>query len=158
TYRLDIIPYEAGKGNPYADEGMFHYERTYFCHKKVGPNEDTYICPAKTFGKPCPICEERTRLSRDPEADEAVLKSLRPKERQLWNVFVYDQADKGVQVWDVSDWLFGKHLRAKVQKCEKYESFADPDDGWTLDIGANQESGDGMTWFTFQDIEFLPRE
>ncbi len=56
-YRLDFMPYVVGKGNPVASEGDEFYERKFFVHKNVGPDEDWVICPAKTFKKPCPICE-----------------------------------------------------------------------------------------------------
>ena len=29
--RIDIIPFIVGKGNPWADEGSLHCERTYLC-------------------------------------------------------------------------------------------------------------------------------
>src|SRR5271154_1674773 len=51
--RLEIIPYIVGKGNPFADEGEKHYERTYYVHRSVGANNDTYCCPAKNWKKPC---------------------------------------------------------------------------------------------------------
>ena len=45
--RLDIIPFKVGKGNPFADPGTIHFERTYWVHRNVGANNDTYCCPAK---------------------------------------------------------------------------------------------------------------
>lgn len=161
TYKIDIIPFTAGEGNPNADEGTLHYERTYFSHRNIGPNEDTYVCPAKTFGKKCPICEARAKLARDPDSDEEYVKSLKPKERQLWNVFDHSEPDKGVQILDYSDWLFGKHLRAKINNADSgdgYELFADPDDGFTLKIGATEEKSGGYTFRSCTDIEFKARK
>lgn len=161
TYRLDVIPYTVGEGNPHSDAGELHYERTYYIHARIGPNGDTYCCLAKTFNKPCPICEERAKMARDPDSDEKLVKSLFPKERNLWNVFVHSEPEKGVQVWDVSDHLFGKHLRAKINNADEsdgYDTFADPEEGQTLKIGATEEKGGGFTWRTCNDIEFKSRK
>lgn len=61
TYRFDIIPFKAGKGNPYADEGELHYERTFYTHRGIGASEKSFICNKKTNGKKCYICEERCK-------------------------------------------------------------------------------------------------
>lgn len=161
TYRLDVIPYTVGDGNPHSDAGELHYERTYWVHPRIGPNGDTYCCSAKTFGKPCPVCEARAELARDPSSDDKTVKALFPKERTLWNVFHHTEPEKGVQVWDVSDHLFGKHLRNKINNADEsdgYELFADPSEGSTLKIGATEEKGAGMTWRECSDIEFKARK
>src|SRR5690606_17628626 len=61
VHTVDVIPYTVKKGkhtpggNPYAEEGELHYERTYYMYRSVGPEEKPYVCLAKTFGKPDPI-------------------------------------------------------------------------------------------------------
>ena len=42
---IDIVGFTAGKGNPYAKEGEYHYERTFYVYNKVGPDEKKYIGP-----------------------------------------------------------------------------------------------------------------
>ena len=44
--RIDIIPYNAGAGNPNADKGEEAYERTYFVHKNIGPDQKWVVCLA----------------------------------------------------------------------------------------------------------------
>jgi hypothetical protein len=157
--RLDFLPYEVKVDhNPHADKGSYYIERTYFCHKNIGVNEDTVICPAKTFGKPCPVCEKRSELSR--EGKDEMAKALRPKQRQLWAVIDLDSKDKDIQILDQSEHLFGKHLIDKIEKQDpgdNYNKFGDIKEGKTLKIGVRKETGDGMTWYSMSNIEFKDR-
>lgn len=163
VYRLDIIPYEVGEGNPNAEPGMVHYERTYYVHRGVGANNESYVCPRKTSGKKCPICEHRAKLLRDPDADEDLVRSLAPKTRQLFNVIDKENTDKGVQVWDESYHLFGRHLDKKIKEAdeddqERYDNFHDPEKGMMLRVGASEESGAGYTYYDCSNIEFKDRK
>ena len=166
TYRLEIIPYvvpEKPKGgpNPNAQGGELHYERTFFSHRGIGADEKSYVCPAKTAGKPCPICEHRKELMRDKDADEDLIKALAPKQRQLWNIYDHGEPDKGVQVWEVSFHLFGKQLKAAVlnsDEDDKFEYFADPEDGMTLRVGMEEKSFGGNTFLEAASISFKPRK
>ncbi len=160
SVRLDIIPFEAGEGNPYAAVGELYWERTYWVHRGIGPNNDSYVCPAKTAGKRCPICEYRDKLQRDPDADEQEIKDLNPKERQLFNVFDHDNPEEGVQIWDVSFYLFGRLLDAEIRNAdedENYDLFHDAEEGYTLKIGVSEESGGGYKFFAAETIGFKSR-
>ena len=166
VYRIEIIPYEVpekatGGPNPNALPGELHYERTYFTHRAIGVDENTYVCPAKTAGKPCPICEHRKDLMRDKDADEDLIKELAPKQRQLWNIFDHADADKGVQIWDISYHLFGKQLKKEVNNADEddgYEYFADPEDGMTLRVGMGEESiGKGKPFLSTGTVGFKKR-
>lgn len=166
TYRLEIVPYEVpdnprGGQNPNAQSGELHYERTYFSHRGIGADEKSYVCPARTAGKPCPICEHRKELMRDKDADEDLIKALAPKQRQLWNVYDHGDAEKGVQIWDVSFHLFGKQLKAAVLNADeddKYEYFADPEDGLTLRVGMEEKSFAGNSFLEAASIGFKARK
>lgn len=161
TYRWDFLPYEVKvANNPHADKGSLHMERTYFVHRGIGVNEDTYLCAAKTFGHPCPICEERARLARDPNADDDKVKALKPKERQLWIIIDLDSKEKEIEIFDYSEWLFGRYLREKVDKqdpSDHYDMFADLEEGQTVKIGAREEKNQGTTWYDCANIEFKAR-
>ena len=161
NYRLDIVPYKVGEGNPYADEGQDHFERTYFVHKGIGPNNGTYICPAKTAKQKCPVCDGRFSMSKDPDADEETIKALLPKERQLWWIFDYAEPDKGAQLWDVSYHLFGKQLKARIDASDEddeYEFFADPDEGMTLKVHFIGKSFGGREYVEVDSIDFKRRK
>lgn len=163
VYRLEIIPYTVGKGNPRAGEGDLHVERTFWVHPRIGPNLDSYVCLAKTTKNKCPVCEHLAKLNRDPEVSDEEKKALRPKERQLWNVYDHAEPDKGVQVWDVSPFLFGNNLASKINNAdpddkEQYENFADPEEGMTVRVVASEKSMGAQKFLEFDDIEFKPRK
>lgn len=160
-YRIDIIPYVVGKGNRFADEGELHYERTYFTHRGLGDSKDSYTCLKMTFGINCPICDYRSEMANDSDGDPNVVKNLKPKERQLWNIIDLADRDKGIQIWEVSHFCFGKHLIEKIKMADEgdgYDTFADLEQGLTLKIGATEESIGGTGKFlVFGNIEFKSR-
>jgi hypothetical protein len=156
-YTLDIIPYEAGEGNPGADPGFLAAGRTYYTHRDIGPNRDSYACLAGTFNKPCPICEYRSKVVADKGWQDELAKALRAKTRQLWNVFDHNDSKRGVQIWEASDWVFGKHLFAKMDRKPEYETFASPDDGYTLIVGTTEEKAGSGTFVNCADIQFRKR-
>jgi hypothetical protein len=157
SFRLDVILYEAGEGNPCCEPGEWYYERTYYTHR-VGPDNKYMVCPAKTAGKPCPVCEERARIAKDPDGDEDQLKDLRPSQRQLWLVRDRDDEDAGVKLFDFSFWNFGRNLddlRKEADDDEEHISdFDDPDAGAILRVKFRESSGYGLEAFA---IDFRPR-
>jgi hypothetical protein len=177
TRRVDIIPFITGKGNPFQkDPGQPHYERTFFTHRGIGPNGDTFICTQKTggyvrdekgkivefqpAGSKCPVCEYQHLLSRDPNADPQQVKDLAPKERQLFLVIDLADPDKGPQLWDVSYHLFGKLLDKRMNDAEEdsgWDMFYHPTKGMSLKLGVTENKGGGYTFFEVTTIDFLPR-
>lgn len=161
--RIEIIPYivpEDSRHNPWGRPGELHDERTYFAHRDVGIDGDMYPCLKKTFKVPCPICDFRATLLKDPDADEDAIKDLAPKERQLWNVFDHSDEERGVQLWDVSFHLFGKQLNYRVKNSDEedgYEFFADPEDGMTLKVGFEEKSFGKSTFYETSTIDFKVR-
>lgn len=161
---IDIIPYVVGKGNPFADEGEVHYERTYHVHKNVGPNGDSYVCLKKTTGKPCPICEYRAKLANDPDTDEDTIKEMAPKERQLFNVIDLKDADKGIQLMESSYHLFGRLIDEAIKEpdeeaeAEGWETFHDPENGLSLKLTVVDETFNGRTFQKVSRIDFRPRK
>lgn len=158
--KFDVLPYRAGKGNKFADEGHLHFERTYFCHVKVGVNENRYICPSKTFNKPCPICEHRAKLVREAETDKDLLRDLLPKERQLF--LVKDLEDNKIYLWDNSFHNFGKLLDTRVKTADdddEYKYFADLETGLTLRVAFEEvKFGTGKPFLQASSIDFKPRK
>jgi hypothetical protein len=161
SVRLDIIPYEVGEGNPYADPGTLHYERTFYVHRGIGADQNSYVCPAKTCGERCYICEYRAKLSKDPDADEKLIKDLFPKQRQLFNVIDTKERDKGVQLLEISYHLFGKVLDREIQNADEdddYRSFAELEGGKTLKLGVEEQHAEGNSWLSVVSINFRERK
>jgi hypothetical protein len=159
--RLDIIPYRVGAGNPQAEEGEIYFERTYFVHRGIGADEGMYVCPAKTAGKKCPICQDALRMRRDPDGDKELIKALAPRERQLFNVIDLDNREAGVQVWEMSFHNFGKMLDARIKDSDDeedgYAFFSDLKAGMTLKVGFADASFSGNKFLEASSIDFKPR-
>ena len=146
TYRFDILPYQVGAHNPYFDEGEWAFERTYYTHRDVGPNKERAICLARTFDKPCPICEYRNKLMKRPDDHKKEIKDLRPSERQLFNVIDVKDREKGVQIFDWPFWTFGKTLDSIVRSGEEgegYDQFYDLQKGFTIKCVFVQDAWEG---------------
>lgn len=158
---LDILPYEVKVATSYCDVGDLHYEKTFFVHNQVGPNNDRVICPRKTFDEACPICEAASRLQKDPDADEDFVKGLWPRERQLWLVVDVKDRDKGVMVWDVSYHLFGKQLDDFLgfsDEEDNYDRFYFLDDGLTVKVGFTEKTFAGRAYYEMASIEMRERQ
>ncbi len=160
-YRVDFMSYRVGKGNPFADLGEVHYERTFWIHKDIGPNKDWHLCAAKTFDQPCPICEYRGALAKDPDSDEKLIKELYPKERQLWlPVNLDSDEDEEKLIWDWSVHCFGGDMDEKIDNSDEedeYQFFADPETGQTVRLVFGKKATKGYSWLTVVDFEFKAR-
>jgi hypothetical protein len=118
---IDVIPYQTGSKDPKVAAGIkkvgySNFTLDLFIHRAVGPNQDSYLCLKRTYNKKCPICEQQMALRSSGEAEDVDIKALEPKRRNLYNIICYDsetQANKGVQLFEVSQWLFDKHLSAR---------------------------------------------
>jgi hypothetical protein len=114
---IDILPYLAGKNAPFVQgaktlEGSPAYLVDVYVHRGVGVNEDQYICMARSYNKPCYICEQRNNTDLSTEEIEA----LRPKRRTVYAIWDRDAEGKGVQVWEVAHWYMEKKLQARAKR------------------------------------------
>lgn len=158
--RLDFLCYPVGKGNPFADAGMLHYERTFFSHAGIGADNRSYVCPARTTGGKCPICEFRIKGAKARDLDDRTVKSLLPKERQLWILYDLGDLERGVQIWETSHHTFGKKLDSLINSADPedgYEYFADPEDGMTVRASFDMKSAEGFTFFEATSVELKRR-
>ncbi len=166
VYKIDIIPYVAGKGNPYADPGVMTYERAYYTHNEIGPNRETHCCLRKTFNKSCPICEHKFRLSSEPDQDEALIKSLKEKVRQLYLIYDHAEPEKGLQLMETGYYkTWGEMLANKIEASDEeddYDTFFHVPGGKTLKVTVDEDSfatntGGSRKFFKATNIEMKPR-
>lgn len=163
---LDIIPYLCGKFDP--DKSLKPGDDTYvlilWVHYGVGVNQDAFICPAKNYGKPCPICEDRERIRKEEGFDEELVKSLTPKKRSIYNIVVYDndkESAKGVQVWDVAHWFMERLITplakapSRGTKTVPFIPFADPNEGKSISF---ERKGTGANNTSFLGHKFVDRD
>ncbi len=159
TYYVDILPFRVGTDNYSAvEQDEIWYEMTFFIHRGVGTDEKTVVCPLKTFGKRCPICEEYNALRKDEHASEEVVKALRPKERQIFNVRI--RGEEGVKIFEFSNYNFGLLLmeELEMEDTEENMGFFDIVDGKTLKVRFKDASGGGYTYLAASKIDFVDRD
>lgn len=128
---IDILPYLAGKYNPRRPAGKAAYFVDVFVHRNVGPNDDQYICLAKSFNEHCPICEFRSERAKDPDATEEEIKSLKPSRRAIYAIWDGNDQRAGVQIWEVAHWFMENPIQAiaKKPKGGGHVDFPHPDHG-----------------------------
>lgn len=160
TKRIAILAYDAGDGNPDMEKGGAVESRKYWVHRGVGTKGpgnrgETYCCLRKTFNKKCPGCERHAEILEAEGKDAA--KDLLPKRRQLYNVFDFEDQDKGVQIWDISYHLFTKRLHTEISKQDEDENFnlyADEEDGSLLKLGLTERSYLGNKFTEIETVSF----
>ena len=179
-HTVDIIPFQAGDnmsldmktGEPMAKEDDWGYTYEYHQHRGVGPLEnETVICLERTFKKPCPICEHRKELIAEKTFDSEKMGELLCKRRNLYNIVCYDtdkEEEKGVQLMDVSNFYFEKHISklaskvvrrkrgSKLKSADPFKNFADPsENGVSIEfsIEGAKTKNDFDSWMGHQLIE-----
>lgn len=156
-YHIDVIPFEVTKeGDPQKRiVGEINNTRIFYIHKQIGVNNENITCP-KSFGwgAPCPICEERDTLARNSKEEIA----LRSSKRMLFQVYVHEEADKGIQLYSVSYHLFGKLLKTECEIEVDYNAYADADEGYTLKVAYSAEPYQGREYAVAHKIDFIERE
>lgn len=168
THYIDVIPYKVKRGknqkggNPFADEGDVHYERTFWKYGRIGPEEKDYVAPGKTFGELDYVQEYRQRQSKDPAADADEIKSLNPKERQLFLVYDREAPKKGIQLLEISYHTFGKLLDSRIKNSREIDGwdwfYYTDESGFTLRLTVEERSAGGYKFNEVVAIDFLKRE
>lgn len=158
THEFYIIPYITGGQHPKLKPGKVAFVLEVFIHRGVGVNEDSYICLNRTFRKRCPICEYQAELRESDAADDETLKALNPTKRAIYNVVCCDTVSdeaKGVQIFDVSHWLFTIPLEEFAHKKRGGGEilYADIDDGKVINF---QQTGSKRT-LKYTAFEFKDR-
>jgi hypothetical protein len=153
TNKIDILPFVKQDGSP-------AYMLEYYQHLGIGLNNSREICLSKTYNKPCPICEERARMLSDgAKWDDDGVKALSPKRRCLYNLIDLQEPEKGIQVFEVSHFLFEKVLIADAYDDDPEMVFADLEDGRTVAFKGRESEFNGRSSVNkFDSFTFLPRK
>lgn len=157
-YKMDILPYivSDAKHPDGVPAGETWYTRPFMTHRDIGVNKDRIVCP-RSFGKPCPVCEDAERLSRDAKNKE-LCKGLWPRNRALYNIVILGKDEPVVQVIDYSTFLFGELLEKRVaQDLEERGDFFELVGGCTLLAAFEEDKGGGFTSFPCVSIDFKKR-
>lgn len=134
-------------------------------HRDVGEANERVVCQKLAFGKRCPMCEDRSaEMSKDESArDKYLIESLNISWRCFYNIYDYDDPDKGIQIWESSYHLFEKYVLEEAEiGAEEVVAFADLDEGKTIEwMGKKKTLGknsfiEGVV-FNFADRDPYPQ-
>ncbi len=156
-HEIYMVPYVVGKQHPKLKEGKSDFALSVFVHRGVGINEDSFICLNRTYRQKCPICEYQAELRDNDKADEEEIKALNPTKRTIYNIVCLDttkEEEKGVQVFDVSNWLFTLPLEdlAHKKKGGGEVAYADIDEGKIISFRKKgSKRNTEFTAFEFKD-------
>jgi len=98
---FDILPWEVTtKNHPDKDikPGDYEWVLDVSIHQNIGVNNDRYICLKRTYGKPCPICEERERLAELNGWKDPIVTALSPSRRGLMWVLDHRERDENKEI------------------------------------------------------------
>jgi hypothetical protein len=114
-------------------------------HRKVGPDEGTFLCLDKMKGEPCPICEARR------DGDEEERDALKMNWRALCWAIDRDNEKAGPQIWEMPPTLFRDiNARSIDKKSGDVICIDDPEEGY--DILFNREGNDIKTKYTAVEV------
>lgn len=130
-------------------EGADHFGFDYFLHSNVGPDNSQYLCLEKMAdlaeikgveGGRCPVCEERRRLEREGEVEEA----NQMKVARRVGVWVIDRENErdGPKFYDMS-WTMDKDIASLQINKRTGEAILidDPEEGFDFEF---QREGKGL--------------
>jgi hypothetical protein len=175
TNRWDFLPYEVTIGGTVHDGktkdvvhtvGDLEYVRTTLVHPYMGADEKSYLC-LRVNKKPCPFCDERTRLSKLPapknqdeaKALEKEINTLKPKIKDIWNVIDLDDSGKGVQLLEFSYANWREILEEEIREGkDEWAGFADLEEGFTVKARFSAETFDGNKFLKCSRVDFDPRD
>ena len=162
---FDFLPYiVSDEAHPDRDEdfvaspGDLWWRRPFRIHRNIGPSSQVVVCPS-SFGKPCPICEYRTKLFKEG-ADKELTDPLKLSYRYLYVVrpVGHKKFEDNVHIWDISYSLFQKLLDQETDEKEEYLSFPSLEEGFTLAIRFTEESLGKNKFYEASRIDFEERD
>lgn len=161
TYYIDIIPYivsidDHPDGIP---KGEAYWYMPYKQHTGIGAEEKTFVCPT-TFGKKCKICEYRASLMSNYEENKDQIDALKARDRTLLQIIDVKDRAAGIQLWDISHYLFVRQLEIELKEAEDESVylFADPTQGYTLKVRFIEEKLGNNSFLRADRIDFIPRK
>ena len=169
NFAIDIIPYKIKtKNHPAvisgdAEIGDETYVLDVFTHGNIGPKKATVICPNKSFGKKCPICEAWEVAKNEHSYNSPEAKALQPKQRVVYNVVNVDDPDAGVQIFEVSYFKFEKELLEQAESDGPdhdvdFVPFGSSDPGFTVKFRTSEGTYNSKPFYEAKNFQFKKRK
>jgi len=169
--KLDFLPYvvtsdkhmDRNEKVEIAVPGEIWYKAPYKLHRKIGANDDSFVC-LTTIGKKCPICEYRAKLTKESDGSQEAkdqIVALRPSLRNLYYVVPIGMKDfeEKPHIWDISQAMFQKLLNTELEEKPENEIFPDLEEGLTLSLRFSSETiGKSKPFAETSRIDFDDRD
>jgi len=151
---VDFIPFIAGPDMPKVSgggikEGEFTWLVDLWVHWNIGVLQHPYICPARTNGEPCPICEH-LQQNKDTYTKEEY-NDIKAKHRTVYLIWCHDNStekEKGIQLWEVAHFFMEYNLKEIAERPRGGGTvlYFDPDIGKNV-VFTRRGKGAGNTEF-----------
>lgn len=158
---IDILPWISNDNYPVPEKrNRPVYNLDVWVHRKVGPNENDYLCLARNFGKACPICDDLTEIKKTRNYDEKYVKDMSPKRRVAYVIQVYDSAkeeEAGPYWWEAAHFSTEMNIIAiaNSRRTGGMLQFMDPDSGKSIEFS---REGSGMANTRYIGYRFADRD
>lgn len=146
---------------PYADQNEQPFQEVqYYDSKKVSP---TRIVAPSQFGLPDPFAVLVTELRKKRNDTQAwnTLKELLPKPRYFAPILVREEAEKGVQIWEMSPTNYKDIVAQMVSDDYREEDLTDPFKGRDFQVTISNSGkifkAPNGTDYPVKDIKIMPR-
>tara|TARA_Y100000310_G_scaffold126304_1_gene125113 strand:- start:1318 stop:2076 length:759 start_codon:yes stop_codon:yes gene_type:complete len=126
----------------------------YYYHYNVGGSNIPMVCPKRTFGQSCPICDLTSQLWKGDEGDQKLAKLIGAKMRVHAPVIVRGEEDKGVRFWSFGQQVYQSILETMVDP--DYGNVADAETG--RDVVINYTPATTGNPFPKTELLFKPKE
>lgn len=167
---INILPWKVGGSkHPLVKSGemkpgMWDYVLDVWVHRNIGPDKGSYLCPKKTYGKSCPICDEASRLA-DNEGTQAAA-GMWASRRSVYLVQEVDEKGRGGNeplIFETSHNTFTKDLVDESTACMRGQGvvdYANPGpDGRVVSFRVGEDTmGGGRTYKLAKSFSFNKRQ
>ena len=167
---VDILPFEVSEkwypsllsfnGDPIEIQpGELDYKLEVPIHTNIGANNRAIICLREAFGGECAICDRMFEEYNRDNPDKEITEALRPRWRCFYNVYDYNDTDKGIMIWDMSYHLFEKYLLEEASiSDDEVVIFTSLEDGKSIEFKGVEKKIDKIAFIEAQSIEFKDRD
>lgn len=136
---------------------------TFHVHRNIGPEGKTVVCPKRTFGHKCPICEHQVEVAEENGNNwkANAVKALYPSERVA--IYLVDlEGENTTQVYETGPSVFMEELekaQARYEKKHGTMDYSSLTDGYTLEgYTSKKPLPSGGNYLQFGGFEFEKRK
>jgi hypothetical protein len=137
---------------PYAHgDGPF---QEYYYHYNLHESGKPIVCPKRTYGRACAVCDLVSNLWKGDKDDQALAKQLSAKMRVHTPVLVRGEEDRGIRFWSFGQQVYQNVLETMVDP--DYGDITDPAEGRDVVVTLTPPSTNSP--FPQTDLLFKPMQ